>query len=560
MNRTPKRFLRWLVLPCLVFVTMVGVTFSTSAPAWAFTNPIPLEIAESALAPEEVEGTGVALGACVASVACGAVVVGGAAVAAAAYATRDTWLPIVQSLFGSDSSGNGSTNGAGCAWTGALTGPNAANVAQMGIHQSWSGCGSSNILNKSSETWACRDTTTGAVTTGSASGTTFGSFSPASGSSDTFTVARCSGSQVFTSYSVFITTAGGVTVNSAISWTRAIPAANYSQTSTMQCKKPDGTTGTFSATYLGHPDRILVPSCDAWFPGSIPMQLSLTGGWPGNEQQIGSQNFLDTHTSYPGCFGADGSYLGTCRVRVYIGTIACHFGVDHCYHWHSYYLDHEEADVHCQWGQYRVRMRSCYPSLQTAYRTDNQTTTVTDPCQTGDGPDCVPTPDPGDPTPSPSTPPDSTLGTGTNPDPGDDTGRSCIASAFSFNPINWVYVPVKCVLRWAFEPDVTSLTTDMQSIATAYHSTDLYAWQAAVAGALPSFSAGGCSGPHVNFSAVGAHWSGDPLSACAPPLSAAATASTALITIAVCWFGALACVRALGSGFGWNTDVGKGSS
>lgn len=48
------------------------------------------------------------------------------------------------------------------------------------------------------------------------------------------------------------------------------------------------------------------------------------------------------------------------------------------------------------------------------------------------------------------------IGTGTIPTQPDD--RNCISGAFTFNPLDWVYVPVKCVLRWAFVPDNATVT------------------------------------------------------------------------------------------------------
>lgn len=58
--------------------------------------------------------------------------------------------------------------------------------------------------------------------------------------------------------------------------------------------------------------------------------------------------------------------------------------------------------------------------------------------------------------PDPSASPSTGTGTGTDAeDPSPDptkNGRSCLASGISLNPFTWVYIPVKCALKWAFVP------------------------------------------------------------------------------------------------------------
>lgn len=47
--------------------------------------------------------------------------------------------------------------------------------------------------------------------------------------------------------------------------------------------------------------------------------------------------------------------------------------------------------------------------------------------------------------------------------------ENCFADAVSYNPINWVYIPVKCVMQWAFVPSdgaLESWRTDAQSITS----------------------------------------------------------------------------------------------
>jgi hypothetical protein len=49
-------------------------------------------------------------------------------------------------------------------------------------------------------------------------------------------------------------------------------------------------------------------------------------------------------------------------------------------------------------------------------------------------------------------------------DPDDATGNSCMGAAWSWNPVNWVYVPIKCALIWAFvpSPETWSALSDLR--------------------------------------------------------------------------------------------------
>lgn len=55
------------------------------------------------------------------------------------------------------------------------------------------------------------------------------------------------------------------------------------------------------------------------------------------------------------------------------------------------------------------------------------------------------------------------------PAPADGSITNCLSGAISWNPIDWVFVPVKCVLTWAFEPTPSQMTqwqTRAQNIAS----------------------------------------------------------------------------------------------
>jgi hypothetical protein len=58
--------------------------------------------------------------------------------------------------------------------------------------------------------------------------------------------------------------------------------------------------------------------------------------------------------------------------------------------------------------------------------------------------------------------------TDTDPD-GDVSYGQCVMSQVSWNPVSWVYVPVKCALKWAFEPDRQVVTTTQVQVKQKAH-------------------------------------------------------------------------------------------
>jgi hypothetical protein len=84
--------------------------------------------------------------------------------------------------------------------------------------------------------------------------------------------------------------------------------------------------------------------------------------------------------------------------------------------------------------------------------------------------DCEGAPEPSQPTPNPSTAPSPGTGSGPSPQPSSAPGgfptsgtnpqrpeaEGCIDEAWSWNPVDWVFVPAKCALRWAFVPSAAT--------------------------------------------------------------------------------------------------------
>lgn len=120
--------------------------------------------------------------------------------------------------------------------------------------------------------------------------------------------------------------------------------------------------------------------------------------------------------------------------------------------------DAETADPalwKCEWGPYTVAASQCAPlESWTALTVENGTL----------DPDGAPTSSPSTGTgtfPESGTNPEApsvTPGVGTDPD-----SRSCYGDAWSWNPVDWVVVPVKCVLVWAFVPSSPPGYADVES-------------------------------------------------------------------------------------------------
>lgn len=87
---------------------------------------------------------------------------------------------------------------------------------------------------------------------------------------------------------------------------------------------------------------------------------------------------------------------------------------------------------------------------------------------------------------------------------GDGTHKGCMSAIVSFNPVDWVYVPVKCVLTWAFVPSNSSVETQTSALRNAWDSTPPGVMVGAAGRLFAPFvdmsqSTGDCAGPLVAF-------------------------------------------------------------
>jgi hypothetical protein len=128
---------------------------------------------------------------------------------------------------------------------------------------------------------------------------------------------------------------------------------------------------------------------------------------------------------------------------------------------------------------------------------------------------------------------------------------------WSWNPVDWIYIPVKCALLWAFVPDTATLTSVETSLSTSFNASGLADWGGAVSGVVGGLggTAGGCSGPSVTFPLTNTVM--HPFDACSAPMSTVASISYAFTTVVVVVLGGLAGMRAIAAGFGFSFTFGS---
>ena len=195
---------------------------------------------------------------------------------------------------------------------------------------------------------------------------------------------------------------------------------------------------------------------------------------------------------------------------------------------------------HCMWGGYAVAAEDCDGAPAPA-------------------PPPSPTPTaPGEPAPFPTSgpnprPPDPSLPAGPSAD--QDT-EGCLAKTWSWNPVSWVYAPVKCALLWAFVPKPGFVEGKMGEVQAEWGSTGPGRYLGAIGGVVVGVAdladkAGGCSGPAVRFDSGFLKTTLRPLAACPGDLAHTASKVVRVIATVGLYLGAAAlAARVLASSLG----------
>lgn len=360
---------------------------------------------------------------------------------------------------------------------------------------------------------------------------------------------------------------GGYTVTPALWGAPFDPKTGATYAVASDCIKPDGSTATITAT-TANPGAggLLVPSCVAAFgPGSRASNFGVSGGATGAAPHPLSTYPIPTDAQtavlYPNCVGV-GAIACTYIVK-YQGA-ACVVGQAECVNWTLRELA-RPADYECFYGPYALasvakcaideRVYEPNGTRLTKLNTDGDPWTYDSPAPAG-MPELQPKPSTGTGT-NPGTGTLPGAGTGTLPSPGSapSTNGDCWSGgAFSWNPVDWVMTPTKCALSWAFVPKTATVSSLASTAKTDLTTQGIGPMVTAVTSNVSKVggNGSGCTGPSVNFAAVGVTKTFTPFNACAAPMSTIAGISYAMTTVVVVLGGGFAAINAIGQGFGFH--------
>ena len=133
--------------------------------------------------------------------------------------------------------------------------------------------------------------------------------------------------------------------------------------------------------------------------------------------------------------------------------------------------------------------------------------------------------------------------------------RECWPSGWGIlNPFEWVYLPVKCALEWAFVPRPEVLTqtqTGIQLRVTNSFLGDVLDVGETWSAVAESINPAGCEGPLVSLNLMGIVYAGHPLQACTEPTATLAFWSRIIIGITAVLIALYAVTRHIGRVFGY---------
>lgn len=280
-----------------------------------------------------------------------------------------------------------------------------------------------------------------------------------------------------------------------ITWGTMLVASAPKQISAeVQCQNPDGSSFAVTAAIPLPNDLVKIPTCTGAagdLGGAHGKCVTLSGGAPGAMVTQSSDCAAATAAQalYPNCVGVSPA----CTYVVRLDGVPCVVGGP-CSSWATIYsLD--PARVRCMYGAYSVPVSNCamlervYETgtvLATGANTDGRPGTFTAPGPAGQV--VGSTPPVADPIPLP---PPTTV-----PDP--SSAPDCLGTTYgTFNPVQWVLMPIKCAMIWAWVPDAGTVgpaVNDFQTVFKSKPPGSLIVGASTVFGSIGSGWNGGCSG------------------------------------------------------------------
>lgn len=291
----------------------------------------------------------------------------------------------------------------------------------------------------------------------------------------------------------------------------------------VSCKKPSGEVVTITATSPAGEGHLNIPSCLEYGMQPGPGGIVTSFLDPGKrDQPIWTIKPAPSADQYLNCDPALGQI---CKLEVYIDGQPCTAGAVMCIDW-TRQLRVDPSRIECRYGGHVVDITFCYP-LENLYmenptaadqaltqpNTDGNPDTKQDPRKipwpmtpTNPGPDPYPhspedpvQPEPAEPspTPSPSPSPSTSPSTSpsnspsaspsaepstptepfppTGPNPADPSGQNCMPGQWSWNPVDFIMIPVACALQWAFIPK-KNYTGTIEGLRDAASSKPPLSW------------------------------------------------------------------------------------
>jgi hypothetical protein len=502
------------------------------------------------------------------------------------YATKDTWIPWVQTAFGVGGAGSTQNGGIQMSLTWAPTFAPTLNGAQVLVHYE---NGSNFLIAKGFYgQFQCKSSagTYSAIYNVANNGGNWPG-APDYRASGNSLMGTCGADAALSSATVWFG-GGGVSVSNTITWGAPFnPATDSTVKTTVDCTLADGTTGQVSVVTVNPDGGVLVPSCVAAFgPGAHGTKIALNGGQTGAPQQpLSTISVPTTSTLYPNCVGAG---VACTYVVKYQGS-PCIVGQVECIDWAWQSQVDGQTDYQCFYGPYALPIGGCAlnerayettPSRLTKLNTDGNPLTWDGlkPSWLPDGAlgtGLAPLPAPGPVAPPAGAPggapapiPPPAAGPGPLPAPGPaapNESTDCWPNgAAAWNPAEWVLRPVKCALSWAFVPSSSYITSWGDSINAAWTGSPFGTWMNTLGGLgnIPIVNAG-CAGPSLSTGFLSG-LPGNPLpatihpfDACSAPMSTVAATSNLVLSAGIAFYGGMKVVRQLGYAFGFKIDIGS---